>query len=700
VYVADSDAIAKVATATGVTTVLTTGVTGADNIATDGTNVYTSAFNHSVVSKTVISTGVTTTLAALPGCVQSLVLYSSSVYITSGNTVYRQDPGTGTITTVASFPATEGVYGIAADGSGNLFVLGTDSSTNVTRIAKVVISSGVMSTLTTDGSLRSGYFSQLFYMGGYLYAGANGDYLLRRSSATTGVGNITAGSGSSAHADGIGAKAWFNNVSGITGDATNLYVADSLNGIGNYVRKVAPGTALTDAEPASVATASTVDYGAMTTVAGSGGEGTGAGTGTGASFNYPFGITYLNGALYVGGADAISKVIPATGVTTIVAGVPGSGGCPSPGLVGTSVQLNYVDAMTTDGTFVYSAGGSCGSLLTRFDPVTTSISTLPSFVDGNVTNGGMVVGPDKALYGAVGGYIDRQSLIDGSNTRFATIPVSGVSGALTGIAADGTYLYVLAGVDASGTQDQQLYKVNVTTGVYTTIGGPTRAYAAGPLTLAGARLYAGGWNHNIVSIVTTTGATQSIVGGTGGYADGAGSAGELNNASEIVSDGTSLFVADAAGSRIRRVRTVGPGVTTAMTYGDALMDLSDTDGDDASASLATSLDGMTADTVGRADPVNTATGAFTRQETDLTLPGAGLTVNFTRTYTSVDPVTGRLGTGWTDPYSASLSFDGSGKATYQSEPHRVCRRLPSHERLESCQHRGSTQANCVSVRFG
>ena len=56
-----------------------------------------------------------------------------------------------------------------------------------------------------------------------------------------------------------------------------------------------------------------------------------------------------------------------------------------------------------------------------------------------------------------------------------------------------------------------------------------------------------------------------------------------------------------------------------------------------------------------ADPVNSLTGAFTDSATDLSLPGAGVTFVFGRSYSSVDTTTGRLGPGWTDSYSASLA---------------------------------------------
>ena len=333
VYVADSDAVAKVITASGVTTVVTTALTGVYALATDGTNLFSVSGNSVSIAQTVISTGVTTSLPALPAAVQSVVLGTDgNLYATAGSSVYKQVPSSGAITTVATLAAGESAFGLATDAT-NAYVYAYNSSTSTARLAKVVLSSGTVSTLTSDSALP--YYpilSELYTMGGYLYVGGQNAYTLRRYSTSTGAAANVAGSGNQAHADGIGAKAWFYGVNDVTGDGTNLFVADAdTSGHGNYVRRVAPGTALPDAEPASVATATTLDYGAMTTVAGNGNEATSAGTGTGAGFNYPFGITYLNGALYVGGQDAISKVIPSTGVTTVVAGTVGAGGCPKPG---------------------------------------------------------------------------------------------------------------------------------------------------------------------------------------------------------------------------------------------------------------------------------------------------------------------------------------------------------------------------------
>lgn len=63
-----------------------------------------------------------------------------------------------------------------------------------------------------------------------------------------------------------------------------------------------------------------------------------------------------------------------------------------------------------------------------------------------------------------------------------------------------------------------------------------------------------------------------------------------------------------------------------------------------------------------ADPVNSLTGAFTSSDTDLTLASRGLSFAYTRSYTSADPTSGRLGGGWTDNYAVSLTIQPNGDA--------------------------------------
>ncbi|MBK9443999.1 MAG: DUF1566 domain-containing protein [Comamonadaceae bacterium] len=64
-----------------------------------------------------------------------------------------------------------------------------------------------------------------------------------------------------------------------------------------------------------------------------------------------------------------------------------------------------------------------------------------------------------------------------------------------------------------------------------------------------------------------------------------------------------------------------------------------------------------------ADPVNTATGNYTFNRTDLKLPGKGLGFAFERGYNAMDPLNGPLGFGWTHSYHTSLAVDGTSNVT-------------------------------------
>lgn len=62
----------------------------------------------------------------------------------------------------------------------------------------------------------------------------------------------------------------------------------------------------------------------------------------------------------------------------------------------------------------------------------------------------------------------------------------------------------------------------------------------------------------------------------------------------------------------------------------------------------------------REDPVNAATGSFTHQTTDLSLPGTGVALEFTRSYNSLDSTVGPLGQGWQHNHAAALTVNANG----------------------------------------
>lgn len=67
------------------------------------------------------------------------------------------------------------------------------------------------------------------------------------------------------------------------------------------------------------------------------------------------------------------------------------------------------------------------------------------------------------------------------------------------------------------------------------------------------------------------------------------------------------------------------------------------------------------------DPVDSATGSFTHEATDLSLPGVGVAFAFTRFYNSLDLTSGPLGQGWTDNHSATLTIEANGDVRFRGE---------------------------------
>jgi len=158
------------------------------------------------IRKIVISTGAVTTLAGTVG--------------TSGST-----DATGTS---AKF---NNARMLTTDGT-NLFVAGDDHT-----IRKIVISSGVVTTLagtvsdpgSTDATGTSAKFNKprgITTDGTNLYVTGFSNNRIRKIVISSGVVTTLAGSGSPGSVDATGTSAKFWNPTGITTDGTNLYVTD------------------------------------------------------------------------------------------------------------------------------------------------------------------------------------------------------------------------------------------------------------------------------------------------------------------------------------------------------------------------------------------------------------------------------------------------------------------------------------------
>lgn len=129
---------------------------------------------------------------------------------------------------------------------------------------------------------------------------------------TYGLTTTFAGTGSPGVANGQGTSASFDEPFGVAVDTKgNIYIADHLN---NLVRKITPD-------------------GVVTTLAGSGSIGKQDGTGTAASFNNPTGIAVdVAGNIYVADVsnNLVRKITP-SGVVTTLAGTGGNGSVNGPG---------------------------------------------------------------------------------------------------------------------------------------------------------------------------------------------------------------------------------------------------------------------------------------------------------------------------------------------------------------------------------
>ncbi|MFC7891716.1 DUF6531 domain-containing protein [Streptomyces sp. NPDC057381] len=87
----------------------------------------------------------------------------------------------------------------------------------------------------------------------------------------------------------------------------------------------------------------------------------------------------------------------------------------------------------------------------------------------------------------------------------------------------------------------------------------------------------------------------------------------------------------------------------------------------ACAAVCGDASGAAGTTVMRADPVNTATGAFTEAFTDARVPAPGVPLSVGRVYSSDNTLTGALGKGWNLPWEARLQLEADGDVVLVGE---------------------------------
>lgn len=189
-----------------------------ESLTSDGINLYVADTGNNKIRKIVIATNAVTTFA--------------------GSGTQGSSDATG-IAATFNFPT-----GITNDGT-NLYV--TDSINH--KIRKIVISSGLVTTIagtgfkgSTDATGTAASFdfpNGIATDGTNLYVVDTGNHLIRKVVIASGVVTTLAGSGSIGSSDGTGVTASFNYPNGIVVIGANLYVTDMGN---NIVRRIVMAT--------------------------------------------------------------------------------------------------------------------------------------------------------------------------------------------------------------------------------------------------------------------------------------------------------------------------------------------------------------------------------------------------------------------------------------------------------------------------
>jgi len=361
----------------------------------------------------------------------------------------------------------EGMQGRALSLTGKVTTLAGSGAASNTNDTGAAASFNAPHDICTDGT--------------YLYVvDKSGNYIRRITIATKLVETI-AGNGGDGNANGPGSAAAFNAPAGITTDGASLYVADQYN---NSIRKIVIGN------PWTVSTLAGGNAGGGTACSGSNTASCKDGTGTAAQFNWPTGITFYDGYLYVADMhnNRIRRVGITTGEVTTFAG-EGTAGFED-NTTGTSAKFNDPHDLTTDGTNLYVADQN-NNRIRKIVIATQYVSTLIG--DGTLAS------------------------TDGEGTAARTAEPEGIT-------TDGTYLYFTDwGANTSAPYQTVLRRTVISTGATTTIAGGT----GGGTACSG----------------TNTTYCQ----------DGTGAAALFYWAHDLATDGTYLYLADFYNHRIRRI---------------------------------------------------------------------------------------------------------------------------------------------------
>ncbi|MCU0292904.1 MAG: hypothetical protein MUF10_13080, partial [Thermoanaerobaculaceae bacterium] len=460
-----------------------------------------------------------------------------------------------------SFP-----YGVAADGSGNLFVADSYNHT----IRRIAVATGGVTTLAgtagSSGSVDGIGAAARFYVpygvaadgSGNLFVADTENHTIRRIVVATGEVTTLAGTaGSYGSVDGAGAAARFTHPYGVAADGSgNVLVADSWN---HTIRRIVVAT------------------GEVTTLAGTAGSsGDSDGTGEEAQFGCPSGVA-ADGSGDVIVADTwnhtIRRIVVATRAVTTLAGIAGFGGSAD----GTGVVVRFKNpcGVAVDGGGNLFVADTANHTIRRIEVATGEVTTLAGTAGSSGSADG--IGPAarfKNPYGVAADGMGNVFVADTNNHTIRRIVVA--TGEVTTLAGRaGSY----GSVDGVG-EDHTIRRIVVATGEVTTLAGRAGSYGSddglgedarfnGPSGVAvdgsGHLFVADTSNHKIRRIVVATGEVTTLAGtaGSSGPADGTGAAARFSSPRGVATDGSgNLFVADTANHTIRRIVVATGEVTT------------------------------------------------------------------------------------------------------------------------------------------
>jgi streptogramin lyase len=424
------------------------------------------------------------------------------------------------------------LYGVAADGAGNVYVADTYNYTirKITAAGEVTTLAGLAGNSgSSDGAGSGARFSDPTGVAvddsGNVYVADRANHTIRKITPNGVVTTLAGSAGTPGSADGTGTAARFNLPHGVAVDTNgNVYVADTHN---HTIRKITPA-------------------GQVTTLAGSAGHpGSADGTGSAARFSRPSGVAVnANGRVFVADTDnqLIRRISPA-GVVATIAGTAGVTGTNDG--TGAAARLNVPYGVAVDGAGnVYVA-----------DTYNHTIRKSTS------------AGAVSTLAGLAGSAGRRDGT--GSVGRFS-YP--------TGVAADGSGNVYVA--DYSNNAIRKVTPAGVVTTLAGLAGGSGSAngaalsarfnYPAGVAVDRDGHVYVADFQNQTIRKIASTGTVTTLAGTAGAYgsSNGTGSAARFFGPAGVAVDAAgNVFVAEFRNHTIRKITPAGAVTTFAGLAG-------------------------------------------------------------------------------------------------------------------------------------